>query len=97
MGHDAMSRALNQLSRSPFTRRIEGAALPQWFQQPTFSIYNGNTDPVEHVSQFNQRMVVHSKDEALMCKVFPSSLGPAAIRWFNGLKANSIDSYRQLS
>ena len=97
MGHDAMSRALDQLSRSPFTRRIEGAALPRRFQQPAFSIYNGNTDPVEHVSQFNQRMAVHSKDEALMCKVFLSNLGPAAMKWFNGLKANSIDSYRQLT
>ena len=89
-----MSRALDQLSRSPFTRRIEGAALPQRFQQPTFTIYNGITDPVEHVSQFNQRMAVHSKNEALMCKVFPSSLGPTAMRWFNDLKADSVDSYR---
>ena len=32
-----------------------------------------------------------------MCKVFPSSLGPVAMRWFNGLKTNSIDSYRQLT
>ena len=32
-----------------------------------------------------------------MCKVFPSSLGPVAMRWFNGLKANSVDSYRQLT
>ena len=29
-----------------------------------------------------------------MCKVFPSSLGPTAMRSFNGLRANSIDSYR---
>ena len=42
-------------------------------------------------------MAVHSKDEVLMCKVFPSSLGLAAMRWFNGLKVNSIDSYRQLT
>ena len=41
-------------------------------------------------------MAVHSKNEALMCKVFPSSPGPVAIRWFNGLKTNSIDSYKQL-
>ena len=52
---------------------------------------------MEHVSQFNQRMAVHSKNEALMCKVFPSSLGLAAMRKFNGLKADSIDSYRQLT
>ena len=97
LGHDAMSKALDQLSKSPFTRHIEGAALPRRFQQPTFAIYNGNIDPVEHVSQFNQRMAVHSKNEALMCKVFLSSLGPAAIRWFNGLKADFVDSYRQLT
>ena len=52
---------------------------------------------MEHVSQFNQKMAVHSKNEALMCKVFPSNLGPVAMRWFNGLKANSVDSYRQLT
>ena len=52
---------------------------------------------VEHVSQFNQRMAVHSRNEALMCKVFPSSLGLVAMRWFNGLKTNFIDSYRQLT
>ena len=49
---------------------------------------------MEHVSQFNQKMAVHSKNEALMCKVFPSSLGPMAMRWFNSLKADSVDSYR---
>ena len=92
-----MSKTLDQLSKSPFTRCIEWATLPQRFQQPAFTLYNGNTDPVEHVSQFNQRMVVHSKNEALMYKVFPSSLGSMAMRWFNGLKVNSINSYRQLT
>nr|XP_023876480.1 uncharacterized protein LOC111988904 [Quercus suber] len=92
-----MSKALDQLSRLPFTRRIEEAELPRRFQQPTFIAYNGKTDPVEHVSQFNQRMAIHFKNEALMCKVFPSSLGPVAMRWFNGLRTNSIDSYSQLT
>ena len=31
IGNDAMSRALNQISRSPFTRRIKGGGLPRWF------------------------------------------------------------------
>ena len=52
---------------------------------------------MEYVSHFNQKMVVHSKDETLMCKIFPSSLGPMARRWFNGLKANSIDSFKKLT
>ena len=49
------------------------------------------------MSQFNQKMTVHSKDEALLCKIFPSSLGPVMMRWFNGLRANSINSFRELT
>ena len=92
-----MNEVLSQVARSPFTRSIEDASLPRRFHQPTFSLYNGRTDPVEHVSHFCQKMAVHSKDEALICKIFPSSLGPMAMRWFNGLKANSIDSFKKLT
>ena len=92
-----MNRALTQISKSLFTRKIEGAKLPQRFHQPTFAIHNGRTDPIEHVSQFNQRMVIHSKNEALMCKVFPSNLGPVAMRWFDGLGDDSISSFRELT
>ena len=70
LGNDAMSKALNQISKSPFTRWIKRGSLPQRFSQPTFTMYNGRTDPVEHVSHFNQRMDVYSKNEPLMCKVF---------------------------
>ena len=41
LGNDAMSKALSQISKSPFTRKIEGARLPRRFHQPTFTIYNG--------------------------------------------------------
>ena len=92
-----MSKAPNQISKSPFMRKIEGAKLPWRFHQPTFTIYNGQTDPMEHVSQFNQRMAVYLKDEALMCKIFLSSLGPVTMRWFNGLRANSINSFKELT
>ena len=89
-----MNKALDQVSKSPFAHRIEEAKLPRRFHQPTFTIYNNRADFMEHMSQFNQRMAIHSQNEALMCKVFPSSLGPVAMRWFNSLKANSIDSYK---
>ena len=52
---------------------------------------------MEHISHFNQKMAIHSKDEALMYKIFPSSLGPMAMRWFNGLRVNSIDSFKKLT
>ena len=97
LGNKAMNEALNQVTKLPFTLRIEGAGLPRRFNQPTFSLYNGQTDPVEHVIHFNKKMAVHSKDEALMCKIFPSILGPMEMIWFNGLRANSIDSFKKLT
>ena len=92
-----MSKALNQISRSPFTCRIERAKLPRRFTQPMFTIYNDRTNLVEHESQFNQRMTIHFNNEALMCKVFLSSLGPVAMRWFDGLRVDSIDSFKRLT
>ena len=97
LGNDAINKALHQISKSLFTRKIERAKLPRQFTQSTFTLYNGRTDSVERVSHFNQRMAVHSRNEALMCKVFPSSLRPMAMRWFDGLEEGSINSFQELT
>ena len=62
-----------------------------------FTMYNGQIDPVEHVSHFNQRMAMHSKNETLMCKMFPSNLEPVVMRWFDGLGVDSIKSFKELT
>ena len=92
-----MSKALRQISKSPFTQRIDRAKLPHHFAQPTFTIYNGRTDPVEHVSHFIQRMAIHSRNKALMCKVFPFNPGLVAMRWFDGLEEGSKRSFEELT
>ena len=92
-----MKRALSQISKSSFTRGIEKEKLPRRFHQPKFTMYNGRTNPVEHISQFKQKMAIHSQDKALMCRVFPSSLGPMQMRWFDGLRTNSISSFKKLT
>ena len=97
VGTKVMKKVLSQISKSPFTRGKEKAKLPRHFYQPTFTMYNGRTDPVEHVSQFKQKMAVHSQDEALLCRVFPSSLGSMPMRWFDGLRTNSISFFKKLT
>ena len=52
VGTKVMKKVLSQISKSSFTRGIEKAKLPRRFHQLTFTMYNGRTDPVEHVSQF---------------------------------------------
>ena len=41
-------------------------------------------------------MPLHAHNDALMCKVFSSSLGPTALRWFNGLRKGFIHSFAEL-
>ena len=92
-----MGKALLQISRSPFSRHIKQAELPRCFNQPTFTIYNGKIDPIKHVSHFNQKMAIHSKNKALMCKVFPLSLGLVAMRWFDSFEEGLIHSFEELT
>ena len=93
---DAMSHALRQAARSPFSRDIERAPMSSRFTPPPFNYYDGKMDPVEHVSHYIQMMSLHAYNDALMCKVFPSSLGPTVLRWFNGLRKGSIHSFFEL-
>ena len=52
---------------------------------------------MEHVSHFNQKMAIHSGNEAFMCKVFPSNLEPMAMWWFNALEKGSIRFFKELT
>ena len=70
--------------------------MPNRFTWPPFNSYDGKTNPVEHVSYYIQMMSLYTYNDALMCKVFPSSLGPTALRWFNGLRKGSIHSFAKL-
>ncbi|KAF5932546.1 hypothetical protein HYC85_028717 [Camellia sinensis] len=41
-------------------------------------------------------MTLHADDEALMCRIFSSSLGPLAVRWYYKLEPASIKIFHQL-
>ena len=75
---------------------IERAFMPSIFTWTPFNSYDGKTDLVEHISHYSQMMSLHTHNDALMCKVFPLSLGPTALRWFNGLRKGLIHSFAEL-
>ena len=87
---------LSKAARSPFLEEIERTEMLRWFTCPPFTIYGGNTDPVEHVSHYIHMMLLYSHNDGLTCKVFLSSLGPTAMRWFNKLRKGSFKSFRKL-
>ena len=84
-GMNAVGRALDLMSSSHFSREIEKAKLPERFTAPCFEAYNDRTDPVAHISHYQQMMALSCYNDPLMCRLFPSSLGEVALRWFNQL------------
>ena len=81
----------------PFLKEIERAPLPRMFSPLNYVTYNGRADPIRYINHFRQSMALHLGDDALMCQMFPSSLGPMSLRWFNRLQHSSIHSWDELA
>ena len=93
----AVWKALDLISSSPFSDAIESAELPERFTAPRLEIYNGRIDLVAHIDHYHHRMALWRYRDPLMCRIFPSSLGEVALRWFNQLERGSIGSWSQMA
>ncbi|GFS35820.1 hypothetical protein Acr_00g0042320 [Actinidia rufa] len=50
-----------------------------------------------HVSHVKQMMALWNHIDALICKVFPSSLGDLGLKWFDKLPIGLIENFHQLT
>ena len=96
-GQDMVWKALHQISNSSFSKEIERAWLLGKFSPPNYVMYEGRADLVGHISHFKQSMALHLNNDALMCRMFPSSLGPVSLRWFNRLEHSLIHSWDEMA
>ncbi|GFY85297.1 hypothetical protein Acr_04g0000350 [Actinidia rufa] len=83
--------------QTPFSREIEGMDPPEKFVPPRFTLYDGKSDPRSHVSHVRQMMTLWNHLDALMCRVFPSSLGDLGLKWFDKLPPGLIENFYQLT
>ncbi|GFS40195.1 hypothetical protein Acr_00g0067060 [Actinidia rufa] len=74
----------------------EGIEPSENFNPPKFTMYDGKSDLRSHISHFRQMMVLWNHLDALMCRVFPSSLGDLGLKWFDKLLSGAISSFLQL-
>ncbi|XP_058198971.1 uncharacterized protein LOC131314395 isoform X1 [Rhododendron vialii] len=94
---EAARKALSNIAASPFAKRLQEARLLSRVKHGTFVLYETNTDPVAHIQHYQQAMFMHEGDDAILCKMFPSSLGKVALAWFHKLGPRSIRGWRQLA
>nr|CAN67948.1 hypothetical protein VITISV_002484 [Vitis vinifera] len=82
---------------TPFCSHIIHYDPPRRFLVPKFSTYDGFSDPFDHIMHYRQLMTLDIGNDALLCKVFPTSLQGHALSWFHRLPPNSVDNFRDLS
>ena len=64
---------------------------------PRFTLYDRKSDPKSHVSHVRKMMALWNHMDALMCCVFPLSLGDLGLKWFDKLPVGSIANFHQLT
>ncbi|RWW61697.1 hypothetical protein BHE74_00031229 [Ensete ventricosum] len=62
------------LRGTPFVQEIQDAPIPSYFQLPMLEVYDGSSDPTEHVAVFHTQMTPYSMSDAIMCRAFPTTL-----------------------
>nr|CAN68612.1 hypothetical protein VITISV_021131 [Vitis vinifera] len=64
---------------------------------PKFTAYDGTNDSFDHIMHFKQLLTLDIGNDALLCKVFPTSLHNQAFSWFHCLLQNSVNTFRDIS
>ena len=59
-------------------------------------MYDGSSDPYDHMLHFNQAMILNVRNDRLLCKVFSASLKELALAWFHKLPRGSLNSLGKL-
>ena len=81
---------------SPFTANILAEDFARDFLLPRILPYDGKTDPLCHIQQYQMWMRVGRQSPAIMCQAFCLTLSGPAYQWFLKLRPGTIRSIEEL-
>ncbi|KAL0439125.1 UNVERIFIED_CONTAM: hypothetical protein Slati_2395500 [Sesamum latifolium] len=79
----------------PFTKTVMADELPLNCRTPAIPEYDGTTDPMEHLSRFENATLLHCYTDGIKCRVFVTTFMRAAQQWFNQLPVGAIGSFQE--
>ena len=79
----------------PLRQHILDYEPPCRFFIPSFSMFDGFSNPYDHMLHYNHAMILNVGNDRLLCKVFSASLRGPALTWFHKLPCNSINSFNE--
>jgi len=75
----------------PFVDRIMEANISLGWKPLNLERNNGTTNLDEHLDTFLTQANLYTDDDAILCRVFPTSLKWATLTWYGGLPPRPID------
>jgi len=75
MPHHGRLRAIApDASNFPFSQGILEYEFLKKFMILSFDYHSVQSDPVQHLRQYQNKMVIHSRNDSILCRIIPSSL-----------------------
>ena len=78
---------------TPFSAEVIDAPKLGKVKMPIVELYDGSTDPEEHLGMYKAQMYVQDVDNAAYCRYLPVTLKGVAQSWFNGLLLGSVSCF----
>ncbi|KAL0430756.1 UNVERIFIED_CONTAM: hypothetical protein Sradi_0701600 [Sesamum radiatum] len=69
--------------------------LPLNCRTPAIAEYDGTTDPIDHLSHFENATLLHRYTDGIKCRVFVTTFARTAQQWFNQLPVGAIGSFQE--
>ncbi|GJQ95193.1 RNA-directed DNA polymerase, eukaryota, reverse transcriptase zinc-binding domain protein [Tanacetum coccineum] len=86
-----LSKPFKEALKTPFTRRIIEFSGPEYSMPTNIALYNGSTDPADHLNRFVGAANSGEWPMPVWCRMFQQTLDGSARGWFESLPPNSID------
>ncbi|MCI59920.1 hypothetical protein A2U01_0081175, partial [Trifolium medium] len=68
------------------------ARVPENFKTPHLPVFDGKSDPAEHLMAVGTQTAIIGVAEHLKCKPLSGTFKDAALRWYMNLPKNSIEN-----
>ena len=98
MPHHYKFRAIAiDASNSPLFQAILEYEFPKKFEILTFDCYSSQNDSVQHHHRYQDKRVIHSRNDFILCQIFLFNLKGVASDWFYFLPQRSIHGFGDLT
>ncbi|KAL0320158.1 UNVERIFIED_CONTAM: hypothetical protein Sradi_5277300 [Sesamum radiatum] len=83
MKHQIEGAPKDEQQGIPFPEIVMADELHLNCRTPAIAEYDGTTDPMEHLSRFENAALLHRYTDGIKCRLFVTTFAGAAQQWFN--------------